>query len=93
MSTFLSRLACRILSLTDKHGITLIPAYIPTHLNVGANYLSQESDASGVASSSSGGSSSFSPLGPFRGGSAGIFSFHSMPSIIALWNLHYLWGP
>ena len=30
------RLACWILSLTDKHGATLIPAYIPTHLNVGA---------------------------------------------------------
>ena len=30
VSPFLSRLACQILSLTDKHGITLIPAYIPT---------------------------------------------------------------
>ena len=37
---FLSRLACQILSLTDKHGITLLPAYIPTHLNVEADYLS-----------------------------------------------------
>ena len=40
MSPFLSRLACQILTLTDKHGITLIPAYFPTHLNVGADYLS-----------------------------------------------------
>ena len=32
VSPFLSRLACQILSLTDKHGITLLPAYIPTHL-------------------------------------------------------------
>ena len=40
VSPFLSRLACQILSLTDKHCITLIPAYIPTHLNVEANYLS-----------------------------------------------------
>ena len=40
MSLFLSRLACWILSLADKHGITLIPAYIPTHLNVEADYLS-----------------------------------------------------
>ena len=39
---FLSRLACQILSLTDKHGITLIPAYIPTHFNVEADYLSQD---------------------------------------------------
>ena len=42
VSPFLSRLACWILSLTDKHGITLIPAYIPTHLNVEADYLSQD---------------------------------------------------
>ena len=40
VSPFLSRLASQILSLTNKHGITLIPAYIPTHLNVEANYLS-----------------------------------------------------
>ena len=40
MSPFLSRLFCQIFSLTDKHGITFIPAYIPTHLNVEANYLS-----------------------------------------------------
>ena len=36
VSPFLSRLACQILSLSDKHGITVIPAYIPTHLNVEA---------------------------------------------------------
>ena len=41
VSPFLMRLACQILSLTDKHSITLIPAYIPTHLNVEANFLSQ----------------------------------------------------
>ena len=40
MTPFLSRLACQILSLTKKWGITLIPAYIPT-LSVEANYLSQ----------------------------------------------------
>ena len=39
---FLSRLACQILSLTNKHGITLLPAYIPTHLNVEADFLSQD---------------------------------------------------
>ena len=44
VSPFLSRLACQILSLlslTDKHSITFIPAYIPTHLNVEVYYLSQ----------------------------------------------------
>ena len=40
MSPFLSRLVCQILSLTDKHGIALIPEYIPTHLNVEADCLS-----------------------------------------------------
>ena len=40
VSPFLSRLACQILSLTDKHGITLLPTYIPTHLNVEADFLS-----------------------------------------------------
>ena len=40
VSPFLSRLACWILSVTKKHGITLIPAYISTHLNVEADYLS-----------------------------------------------------
>ena len=42
VSPFLSRLACHILNLTDKDGITLLPAYIPTHLNVEADYLSQD---------------------------------------------------
>ena len=42
VSPFLSRLAWGILALSDKHGITLIPAYIPTHLNVEADYLSQD---------------------------------------------------
>ena len=40
VSPFLSRLACQILSLTDKYGITLLPAYIPTCLNVEADFLS-----------------------------------------------------
>ena len=40
VSPFLSSLACQILSLTNKHSITLIPAYIPNHLNVEADYLS-----------------------------------------------------
>ena len=42
MSHFLSRMACQILNLSNKHGITLIPIYIPTYLNVEANYLSQD---------------------------------------------------
>ena len=40
VSLFLSRLAWQILSLNDKHSITPIPSYIPTHLSVGADYMS-----------------------------------------------------
>ena len=80
VSPFLSRLASQILNLTNKHGITLIPAYIPADLNMEANYLSQ-SDAPRVASSLLGG---FSPLGPSRGGPDGIFSFHSVPALLHL---------
>ena len=35
----LSRLACHELCLADMHGISFIPAYIPTHLKVEADYL------------------------------------------------------
>ena len=38
---FPTRIVCHILNLPNKHCITHIPAYIPTHLNVEANYLSQ----------------------------------------------------
>ena len=37
---FLSRLTCQTLSVSNMHSITPFPAYIPTHLNVEANYLS-----------------------------------------------------
>ena len=39
VSLFVSRLASCILNLANKHGITLIPAYICTLLNVEADYL------------------------------------------------------
>ena len=40
VSPFHSRLACKILRLTDKHSIIFIPSYIPSHLNVEADFLS-----------------------------------------------------
>ena len=83
VSHFLSRLACQILSLTNKHGITLIPAYsYPPQCGGQLSVLG--SDAPGVASSPPGGSGSLSSLGPSRGGPAGIFSFHSMPALSQL---------
>ena len=39
VSLFHSRLACCILNLVNKNGITLMPAYIPIDLNVKADYL------------------------------------------------------
>ena len=86
VSPFLSRLACQILSLTDKCGITLLPAYIPTHLNVEADFLSRDRLLPGVAPSTSSGSGSFLPLGPSRGGPAGIFSFYSMSALFHFGN-------
>ena len=38
-SIFLSRLVCHILNMANKHCITLVPAYITTHLNVVEEYL------------------------------------------------------
>ena len=40
VSFLLCRLACHIFNTANKHGITLVPAYIPTHLNVAVDYLS-----------------------------------------------------
>ena len=92
VSPFLSRLACWILSLTDKHGVTLIPAYIPTHLNVEANYLSWDwmlpewhlLPQVVQAASHLWGLPEVDLLA----------SCHPLnASIITPWNLHYLWEP
>ena len=85
VSPFLSRLACQILSLTDKHGITLLPAYIPTHINVEADFLSW------IGCFQSG---TFSlrwlrqlfTFGAFQSGPPGIFSFYSMPALFHFGN-------
>ena len=67
VSPFLSRLACWILCLTEKHGIILISAYIPTHLNMKADYLSHDWMLPEWHLLPQVGSCSFSPLGPSRG--------------------------
>ena len=92
VSPVLSRLACQILILTDKHGITLIPAYIPTHLSVEADYLSWD----------------WMLLEWHLLPQVAQVAFHlwSLPGlacwdlliplnarIITPWNLYYLWGP
>ena len=83
---FFSRLACQILSLANKHSITLIPAYIPTHLNVEADYLSCGQLLLEWHLLPQYSSSRFSSLGPTRGGSAGILPYHSMPALLHLGN-------
>ena len=93
VSPFLSRLACQILSLTDKYGITLLPAYILTHLNVEADFLSWDQAASGVAPSTSGGSGSFLPFGAFQRWTSWHLLLLLNASIISLLKLHCLWGP
>ena len=84
VSPFLFRLACQILSLTDKHGITLIPAYIPTHLNVEADYLSWDWMLPEWHLLPQVAQAAFYLLGPSRDGPAGILSFHSMPALLHL---------
>ena len=81
VSPFLSRLACQILSLTDKHGITLLPAYIPTHLNVEADFLSWDWMLLEWHLLPQVAQGSYLSLGPSRGGPPGIFSFYSMPTL------------
>ena len=90
VSPFLSRLACQILSLTDKHGITLLPAYIPTHLNVEADFLSWEQMLQ---------SGTFFirwlrqlfTFGAFQRWTSWHLLILLNANIISLWNLHCLW--
>ena len=85
VSPFLSRLACQILSLTDKHGITLLPAYIPTHLNVEADYLSWDWLLPEWHLLPQVAQAVFLPLGLSRGGPAG-FLFYSMSALFSFGN-------
>ena len=93
MSPFLSRLACQILSLTDKHGITLLPAYIPTHLNVEADFLSWDRSLPEWHLIPQVAQAAFHLWGLPKGGPYGIFSFLLNANIISVWKLHFLWGP
>ena len=92
VSPFLSRLACRILSLTDKHGITLLPVYIPTHLNVEADFCL------GVGCFQSGTFylkwlRQLFAFGAFQRWTCWHLLVLLNASIISLWKLHCLLGP
>ena len=83
-SLLFSKLACYIWNLANKHGITSIPAYIPTCLNVEANYLSLWSVESSVAPAFSHSSGFVSSLGSVIGGSVGILLYQSMSVLLHL---------
>ena len=91
-SPFLSKLACQIMSLTSKHGITLIPTYIPIHLNVEADYLLWDWILPEWYLLTQVAQATFHLLWVFQRWT----SWHPLvsvnASIIILWNLHYLWG-
>ena len=92
VSPSLSRLACHILSLTDKHGITLLPAYIPTHLNVEADYLSQDWLLPEWHLLPQVAQAAFHLWGLQRW-TCWFLLIQLNASIISLWKLHCLWGP
>ena len=92
VSPFLSRLPCQILSLTDKHGITLLPAYIPTHLNVKADYLSWDQLLLEWYLLPKVAQAAFHLWGLPEVDLVASFVLLNA-SIISLWKLHYLLGP
>ena len=63
--------------------LTLIPAYIPTHISVEANYLSWDQMLP-EWDLNSGGSGSFWPLGSSSSGPAGILLYHPVPALLLL---------
>ena len=91
VSPFPSRLACQILSLTDKHGITLLPAYIPTHLNVEADFLSWDRWLPEWHLFPQVAQAAFT-FGAFQRWTSWHLLILLNASIISLWKLHCLWG-
>ena len=91
VSPFLSMLACQILSLTDKHGITLVPAYIPTYLNVEASYLAWDHMLSEWHLLPQVAQAAFH-LWDLQRWTCWHLLIPLNASIITPWNLHYLWG-
>ena len=92
VSPYLSRLACWIPSLTDKHGITLLPAYIP------ATSMWRQIFCPRIGCFQSG---TFSlrwlrqlfTFGAFQRCTCWHLLILLNASIISLWKLHCLWGP
>ena len=72
----------QVLCVGHKHGITLIPAYIPTHLTVWRLIICPSiwSFHSGIFSLRW--LKQLLPLDFSRGGSAGILLYHSMPALL-----------
>ena len=92
VSPFLSRLACQILSLTNKHGIILLQAYIPTHLNVEADFLSQDQMLLEWHLLPQVAQTAFH-FGAFQRWTCWHLLVLLNANIILLWKLYCLWGP
>ena len=90
VSIFLSRLAYCMLHLVDKHCVTLIPEYISSHLNVGADYSLWGWLVPEWYLLFSHSSISISAVGSIRCRSVGILAYQSMSALL---HLGYLWEP
>ena len=81
--SFSLRLACHILNPAHRHGITPIPTYIHTHLEVEADYI-MEKVGSRVAPSSLHSSGGISNLETTRDGSVSILTYQAMSALLHL---------
>ena len=84
LSIFLSRLAYHILDLADKHAVTAIQVYIPTHFN--RPTLCHGDIGFRMASFSSQSSSSVSASVSAGGGFVGNLTYQSMSSLLNFGN-------
>ena len=80
-----SIMACHFLNLGKKHGITFIPSYIPTYLNVEANFPVGEI-VYGMVCSSFDIWNNVSTLGSTRCEIPDIFTYQSMSAILHIVN-------
>ena len=93
VSPFLSRLACWILSLTNKHGITLLPGIHSYPPQCGGKLSVPGLVASGVAPSPLRWIRQLFTFGAFQRWTCQHLLVLLNTSIISLWKLHCLWGP
>ena len=91
VSPFLSRLAYQVLSVTDKHSITLIPAYIPTYLNVESDNMPCDQLFLELLLLPHMAKVGFH-FGVYQRWTCWLPPIQLNASIITPWKCHYLWG-